>query len=99
MGPAVVGCYNSTQKLKNWRESNSEIHSVLIKHCVCVYNPPYGLFKFSSISINGEKRKKWIGKLRPENKEKTTWKPCDSDRICSHHFVDGEQLLHTHSQN
>ena len=52
MGPAncaVVGCYNSTKKLKKWRESNCEIHGVLIKDCVCVYNPPYRIFKFPSI--------------------------------------------------
>ena len=40
-----------------------------------------------------EKREKWIGKLRWENKDKTTWKPCDSDRVCSDHFVDGEPTV------
>ena len=53
------------------------------------YNPPYRLFEFSSVLRNGEEREKWIGQLRWENKGKTTWKPCDSDRVCSDHFVDG----------
>ena len=91
MGPAncaVVDCCNSTKKLKKWRESNCEIHGVLIKDCVCVYNSPYRLFKFPSILRNGEKREKWIGQLGRENKDKTIWKPCDSDRVCIDHFVD-----------
>ena len=48
MGPVdceVVGSYNSKKKLKKWRESNCEIHGVLMKDCVCVYNPPYRIFK------------------------------------------------------
>ena len=65
----------------------------LIKDCACVYNPPYRLFKFPNILRNGEKREKWIGQLRRENKDKTTWKPCDSDRVCSDHFVDGEPTV------
>ena len=40
-----------------------------------------------------EKIEKWIGQLRRENKDKTTWKPCDSDRVCSDHFVDGEPTV------
>ena len=28
--------------------------------------------------------------LRRENRDKTTWKSCDSDRVCSDHFVDSE---------
>ena len=48
MGPAeceVVGSYNSMKKLKKLRESNCEIHDVLMKDCVYVYNPPYRNFK------------------------------------------------------
>ena len=96
MGPAncaVVGCYNRTKDLKKWKELYCEIHGFLIKGCVCVYNPSYGLFKFPSIWRNGEKREKWTGQLREENKDKTTWKPCDSDRVCSIHFVDCEPTV------
>ena len=58
-----------------------------------IQNPPYRLFKFASILRNGEKREKWIGQLRRESKDKTTWKPGDSDRVCSNHFVDGEPTV------
>ena len=34
-----------------------------------------------------------MGQLRRENKDKTTWKPCNSDRVCSDHFVDGEPTV------
>ena len=37
-----------------------------------------------------KKKEKWIGQLRRESKDKTIWKPCDSNRVCSDHFVDGE---------
>ena len=84
--------------LKKWKESNCKIHSYLIKECACLYNPPYKLFKFPSILRNGEKREKWIGELDEKTKKKKL-PPCDNDKLCSDHFVDGEQLLHTHSQN
>ena len=45
-------------------------------------------FKFPSILRNGEKREKWIGQLRRENKDKTTWASCDFGRTCSDHFCD-----------
>ena len=95
MGPAVctvVVCYNSTKKLKKWKESNCKIHGVLIKDCVCFYNHPYRLFKFQSILRYGKKREKWIGLLRP-NKDNITWKPCDSDTACKYHFADGESTV------
>lgn len=85
MGPAncaVIGCHNSTKKLKKWLGNNSGSE------------PPYRLFKFPSILRNGEKREKWIDILRRETRNKTKWKPCDSDRVCSEHFVDGEPTVH-----
>lgn len=39
---------------------------------------------------NYEKRKKWIIALRRVNRDKSEWKPCASDRVCSKHFFDGE---------
>ena len=60
--------------------------------CLCL-QPTYRLFKFPSILRNGEKREKWIGQLRRENRDKTTWKPCDNDRVCSDHFFDGEPTV------
>lgn len=93
---AVVGWYISTKKLKHWKESNCEIHAVLIKSCVCIYNPAYRLYnrlyliEFPSNFRNGEKRGNWIGQLRRGNKDRTTWKPSNNDTVCSDYFADGE---------
>ena len=74
---AVVGCYNSRKKLRKWKESKFEIHGVLIKDCVCIYNPPYRLLEI--FLWKGEKIEKLIEQLRQENKNKSTCKPCDSN--------------------
>ena len=61
MGPAncaVVGCYNSTKKLKKWRESNCEIHGVLRKDCICVLQPTLSTFWIFKCF------KKWRGKRK-----------------------------------
>ena len=34
--------------------------------------------------------------VKTRKQDKTTWKLCDSDRVCSYHFVDGETTV-THS--
>ena len=86
---AVIGGYNSTKKLRKWKETNCEINSVLIRDCVCVYNPPYRLFKFPSILRDREKREKSIGQLRHINKSKS----CDRGKVRSDHFVDGEPTI------
>ena len=58
-----------------------------------MYNPPQRLFKFPVILRNEEKRRNWIRQLRHGNKDKTTWKPCYSDRVCADHCVDGESTV------
>ena len=90
---AVIGCYKSTKKLKKLKETNCKINSVLIRDCVCVYNPPYRLFKFPSILRDREKREKSIRQLRQINKSKTICKSCDSGKVRSDHFVDGEPTI------
>ena len=37
--------------------------------------------------------RKVVGQLRRENKDRITWKPSDSDRVCSDHFFDGEPTV------
>ena len=54
---AIVGRYNSTKKLKRWKESNCKLHGVLIKGCVCVYNPPYRLLNFQVFYVVERKEK------------------------------------------
>ena len=50
----------------------------------------YKLYCFPSQLRNGDKRKRWVAALRRVNKDKSDWKPCNNDRVCSEHFVDGE---------
>ena len=45
------------------------------------------LYRFPSSLRNGDKR---TAALRRINKGKSEWKPCNSDRVFSKHFVDGE---------
>ena len=52
-------------------------------HCI----PPFKLYCFPSISRNAELRNKWIRALKRQNKDKTEWKPSESDRVCSIHFA------------
>ena len=51
------------------------------------YIPPFKLYCFPSISRNAELRNKWIRALKRQNKDKTEWKPSESDRDCFIHFV------------
>ena len=32
--------------------------------------------------------REWIRALKRQNKDKTEWKPSESDRVCSIHFID-----------
>lgn len=57
------------------------------KTCGC--EAPFRLFLFPSKLRNGEKRKKWTELMRRQTVNKTAWEPCDSDRVCNQHFVDG----------
>lgn len=90
MGPAncaVVGCFNSSRKIDKWKKETCNEHGTLQKDCGC--NPPFRLFMFPSTLRNGDKRKIWIQKLKRQTAKKTLWKPLESDRVCSEHFVDG----------
>ena len=88
---AVSGCSNSTARIYKWRSEPCTIHEKQTrKECGCWLDPPYKLYCFPSSLRNGDKRKRWIAALRRINKGKSEWKPCNSDRVCSKHFVDGE---------
>ena len=92
MGPAncaVIGCSNSTQKLKKWKEDHAELCAEMI--CCC--DPPFRLFMFPSIKRNSEKRKQWVKLMERQRADKKTWKPRGSDRVCSKHFVDEEPSI------
>ncbi|XP_066910973.1 uncharacterized protein [Clytia hemisphaerica] len=87
---AVIGCKNSTYRLKKWRTSTcyEPGHNRMMKmDCGC--SPPFQLFAFPSVQLNFDKRKIWIQKMNRVKADKSSWVPVESDRVCSVHFVDG----------
>lgn len=88
---AVIGCSNSTYKLKKWRDQPCEKHNQPNKRSCCP--PPFRLYCFPSKLKKSLERQKWVNLLKRENRNKTVWDPCESDRICSEHFVDKEPTL------
>ena len=91
MGPsncAVVKCFNTSKKLKDFCEKQCGVHAGLLKgSCGCPQ--PYRLYMFPFIKRNHEKRQAWIKLLKRVKADKSEWKPCGNDRVCSEHFVDG----------
>ena len=79
---AVSGCSNSTVRIYKWRAEPCPIHEEQTRRNVVA-----GCFP--SELRNSDKRKKWVAALKRINKDKSEWKPCSSDRVCSEHFVDG----------
>lgn len=93
MGPAncaLIGCKNSTYKLKKWQSSLCQEkghEECLKKECGC--KEPFKLYMFPSELRNGDKRKHWVSVMKRETTKKAAWTPRPSDRVCSDHFVDG----------
>ncbi|XP_057290859.1 uncharacterized protein LOC130613547 [Hydractinia symbiolongicarpus] len=84
---AVIGCFNSTKKLRKWKKERCEIHEVNHEECSC--QRPFSLYCFPSVLRNYEQRQRWIKAMRRINPDKSDWVPKQSDRVCSVHFVDG----------
>ena len=84
---AVINCSSSTYKLKKWKEEICYEHNdfdISYKREDCIHcTPPFKLYCFSSILRNAELRNKWIRALKRQNKDKTEWKPSESDMVCS----------------
>ncbi|XP_047137527.1 uncharacterized protein LOC124814027 [Hydra vulgaris] len=57
------------------------------QHCGC--NRHFNLYCFPSSLRNSREREKWKVLLKREGKNRKKWNPCDSDSVCSIHFVDG----------
>ena len=91
MNCAVMNCSNSTYRLKKWNQEICYEHNVIDNICKredCIHCiPPFKLYCFPSILRNAELRNKWIRALKRQNKNKTEWKPSESNRVCSIHFV------------
>ena len=93
MGPAncaVIGCTNSTYKLKKWQISlccEPGHDNIMKKECGCTQ--PFSFYMFPSELRNGDKRREWISRMKREIAKKLPWTPRPSDRFCSEHFVDG----------
>ena len=49
--------------------------------------PPFKVYCFPSIFRNAKLRSKWIRALKRQDKDKTEWKPSESDRVCSIHIA------------
>nr|XP_047146284.1 uncharacterized protein LOC124819119 [Hydra vulgaris] len=90
-GPLCVwfklnGEYNKTRQYSY--VDIPHVHESLKKeHCGC--NRPFNLYCFPSSLRNSREREKWKILLKREGKNRKKWNPCDSDRVCSIHFVDG----------
>ena len=85
---AVIGCTNSTYRLKIWKKSTCEIHEA-IAHKDCPCEPPFRLHTFPSKLRFGAIREGWIRAINRVTKRKTPWQPGPSDTVCSRHFVNG----------
>ena len=92
MGPsncAVVGCRNNSYQLKLWKKKLCEVHDKVLKgECGCW--PSYRLFCFPSNNRYLEQRDRWARNMKRMEKNKSTWIPKPSDRVCSDHFLDEE---------
>ena len=82
---AVINCSKSTYRLKKWKQEICYEHNDFDSSCkweYCIHCIP----PFKHIE-NAELRNKWIRALKRQNKDKTEWKPSESDRVCSIHFI------------
>ena len=84
---AVIGCSNSSYQVNKWKGKICNFHDG-VKRGMCGCDPPYKQYCFPSELRNSQRRQAWMKLLRREGKNKTNWKPCGSDRVCSNHFVD-----------
>ena len=88
---AVINCSSGTWELNKWKreicyEHNHFDMSCKREDCIrCI--PPFKLYCFPSILRNTELRNTWIRALKRQNKDKTEWKPCESDKVCSIYLV------------
>ena len=85
---AVIGCTNSSYRLNKWKKEICVTHNR--PHQLCPCDRPFKLLFFPGKIRYIEQRETWIRLLRRETSSKSKWEPCDSDRVCSIHFIDGE---------
>ena len=82
----VIGCSNSTLKLKKWQQNFCEQHNCNfgVGRCICV--PPFTLHSFPNKSKDPELRAKWIKLINRKEPTGKNWQPQKDSRICSEHF-------------
>eukprot|EP00795_Rhopilema_esculentum_P006577 gene6577-12113_t len=85
---AVIGCANSSYRLVKWKKSLCETHKHQ-QHEACGCPEPFCLYCFPGPKRYKEQRDRWIKAVKREKKGKKSWSPCNSDRVCSAHFIDG----------
>ena len=88
---AVVGCSNSTNRLKRWKSSLCLVHKTTYGSEQCDCDPPFRLFSFPGAIKDPEHRKQWVEMIkRKDTHTGQPWVPKQESRVCSKHFVDGK---------
>ena len=91
---AVLGCSNSTYRLKKWRKERCyERGNTDVVHKFYGCKEPFHLFCFPSIITFNEERKLRIDAMKRVMEKSKKWLPTESDRVCSLHFADGQPIL------
>ena len=70
---AVVGCSNSTYRLKKWKKETCLGHHGFHECCGCPR--PFHLFCFPSELQNNDQRQLWIQAMKRDNVKGNPWKP------------------------
>ena len=82
----VIGCSNSTLKLKKWQQNFCEQHNCNFGVGRCICDPPFTLHSFPNKSKDPELRAKWIKLINRKEPTGKNWQPQKDSRICSEHF-------------
>jgi hypothetical protein len=96
---AFTHCANSSYKIARWYKKECRKHRCRRtdrKRCDC--QPPFVLFPFPSAKDELERRKIWtraVFRMDTQSGKNKNWAPNKNSRICSIHFVDGENTIPT----
>ncbi|XP_038069889.1 uncharacterized protein LOC119739132 [Patiria miniata] len=82
----VVGCKNTSKKLRKWKLATCELHaSETHEYCVCLQ--PYKMHRFPNCSNanSAANRKQWV-----RNINRKDFRPSKYSTVCSVHFEEGK---------
>ena len=89
--PNVICALVAQTALTGWKSGRRSHHGILHEWCGC--SRSFHLICFPSELQNNDQRQLWIQAMKWDNIKGKTWKPGDSDRVCSNHFQDGQPTL------